>query len=72
MIALLSTPLQVHTIPTSAIFFLKGCLKKEGIESTCFDLNAEFTNHFDANNVRMWCEFGTNYKDEYGAWIENY
>ena len=72
MIALLSTPLQVHTIPTAAIFFLKGCLKEEGIDSTCYDLNSEFTSHFNADSVRMWCEYGTHYKPEYGTWIKKY
>ena len=64
MIALLSTPLQVHTIPTAAIFFLKGCLKEEGIDSTCYDLNSEFTSHFNADSVRMWRENITQNKPE--------
>ena len=70
MIALLSTPLQAHNHPTAAIFFLKGCLNREGIDSNCFDLNFEFMNQFP--EARMWCEFGTNYRPEYDTWLRDY
>ena len=70
MIALLSAPSQFTSLPTASIFFLKGCLDEEGIESKCYDLNHTFLTQFP--DAVQWCEFGLNYKEEYGKWIREY
>lgn len=70
MIALVSIPSQLTDLPTSSIFFLKGCLDQENIQSTCYDMNHTFLTKYP--EALGWCEFGLNYKDEYGLWIREY
>ncbi len=70
MIALLSVPSQLTSLPTASIFFLKGCLDEEGIDSKCYDMNHTFMTKFP--DALIWCEFGLHYKEEYGEWIREY
>lgn len=70
-IALISMPSQEYAFPAPSIFFLKGVLQKEGIESTCFDLNHAFMSEFQ-NDALYWCETGQNYKKEFDEFILNY
>ena len=70
-VALISTPSQLYNFPTSSIFFLKGCLSKEGIDSSCYDLNFDFLSKFKEAGVK-WCEFGTDYNPEFEEFIQHY
>ena len=70
-VALISTPSQLYNFPTSSIFFLKGCLSKEGIDSSCYDLNFDFLSKFKEAGVK-WCEFGTDYNPDFEEFIQHY
>jgi len=70
-IALLSMPSQNYWHPAPSIVFLKGVLNREGIDSTCYDLNHAFLTEFGDDAV-AWCETGDNYLPAYGEFIKEY
>jgi len=67
-IALISMPSQEYSFPAPSIFFLKGVLNEQGIESTCFDLNHMFMSKFK-DKALYWCETGKGYKKEFDDFI---
>lgn len=70
-IALISTPSQEYAYPAPSIFFLKGCLSRAGLDSTCFDFNHAFMTKFEEAALR-WCETGTGYNEEFEKFILEY
>jgi len=70
-IALVSMPSQNYWHPAPSIVFLKGLLNREGINSTCFDLNHAFLTEFGDDAID-WCETAQNYNPKYADFVEEY
>ena len=70
-IAIISMPSQEYNFPAPSIFFLKGVLADQGIDSTCFDLNHMFMSKFK-DDALYWCETGKGYKKEFNTFILQY
>lgn len=70
-VALVSMASQNYWHPAPSIVFLKGVLNREGIQSTCFDLNHAFLTHFGPSAIE-WCEGADTYSHEYAEFIEDY
>lgn len=70
-VALISTPSQEYAYPAPSIFFLKGCLNRAELNSTCFDFNHAFMKKFGEKALR-WCETGDGYNNDFEQFILDY
>lgn len=70
-VALVSPPSHDMNIPAPGIAYIKGVLNREGIESTCFDLNHEFLKKFGPE-ANLWCEDVVPHKPEYEQFLFDY